>query len=44
MVLRHADRYGRRDEGAGGRADTPSNHLGADRIGADQPAWAVLLG
>jgi hypothetical protein len=32
------------DEGSRGLADTPYNHLGADRVGADQADRAVLLG
>ena len=44
MVLRHADRDGRRDQGADGLADTSRDHLGADRIGADQAVWPMLLG
>jgi hypothetical protein len=44
MVLRHADRDRRRDEGSGGLPDTPRDDLGADRVGADQAGWPVLLG
>ena len=44
MVLRHANRDGRRDERPGGFADPSRDHLGADRIGADQAGWPVLLG
>ena len=44
VVRRHADTDGRPDETAGRLADTQRDFLGADRIGADQPVGAVLLG
>src|SRR5438270_562188 len=43
MVLRHADRDGRSYQRADLLADTAADHLGGQRIGADQPGRAVLL-
>ena len=44
MMLGHPDRDGRSDERSSGLTDTPSDDLGADRVGADQAGRTVLLG
>ncbi len=44
VMLRHADRYGRRDQGAGLLAHAREADLPGERVGADQPGRAVLLG
>src|SRR5476651_1019299 len=44
MMLRHADRDRWRHQGADLFADAAADHLGGERVGADQAGRAVLLG
>ena len=44
MMLRHADRNGRRHQRAHLLAGAAGDHLGGQRVGADQARGAMLLG